>query len=182
MRINKKAVILKDGRCALLRCAEVSDAKALNECFDKTKTQTKYISMSPDDTTSLAEQEERIQRYLDSEREVLLIAEIDGQIAGSCTFGNRRPLQRTAHRASIGIALEESYTNAGLGSEMMLYAIETCKNMGFERLELGYIMGNERAYKVYRRLGFKETGRIPMCFKYEDWTYADEVLMSMSLV
>ena len=182
MKVEDKIITLKDGRNAVLRSAQITDAMPLNICFDKTKEQTKFISMSPEDKTSLEEQEERIERYLNSDTEVLLIAIVDGEVAGSCTFGNRKSTKRTKHRASLGIALEDSYINAGLGTEMIKYAIETCKTMGFERLELGYIEGNDRARKVYTRLGFVETGRIPQCMKYNDGTYADEILMSMSLL
>ncbi len=182
MKIEEKIITLKDGRSAVLRSGQVTDALQLNTCFDKIKTQTKFIAVSPEDKTSLEEQEERIERYLNSDTEVLLIAIVDGEVAGSCTFGNRKSTKRTKHRASLGIALEDSYTNAGLGTEMIRYAIEICKKMGFERFELGYIEGNNRARKVYTRLGFVETGRIPQCMKYNDGTYADEILMSMNLL
>ena len=182
MKVEEKIITLKDGRNAILRSGQVSDALQLNESFDKTKSQTKFISMSPDDKTSIEEQEERINRYINAESEVLLVAIVDGQIAGSCTFGVRHKTKRTKHRASLGIALEDSFTNIGLGTAMIEYAISICKDMGFERLELGVIEGNDRAYNVYTKVGFKATGRIYQCFKYDDGTYADEILMSMSLL
>ena len=183
MKFEEKIVVLKNGKNAILRAGQITDAKMLTESFEKIKTQTRFISLGAEDKgMTIEEQEERISRYLDSKTEWLIVAVVDGRIVGSCTFGTSSTKNRTRHRASLGIALEEEYTNNGLGTELLKCAINTCTDYGFERLELGCIVGNDRALKVYTRLGFKETGRIPYCFKYSDGTYGDERLMSMSLI
>ena len=43
------------------------------------------------------------------------------------------------------------------------------------------IEGNERAKHMYETFGFAEVGRIPKANKYDDGTYADDILMYKDL-
>ena len=48
-------------------------------------------------------------------------------------------------------------------------------------LELEVIDGNDRALRLYERLGFVQTGRTPRAFRYDDGSYRDEIQMVLRL-
>lgn len=52
---------------------------------------------------------------------------------------------------------------------------------GVERLNLGVVVGNAVARRLYTALGFEVYGRQPEALKFDDGTYRDEELMSLRL-
>ncbi|MBO4501295.1 MAG: GNAT family N-acetyltransferase, partial [Clostridia bacterium] len=103
------------------------------------------------------------------------------EYAGNCSFDGRTVSRRVKHRAEIGIALFQKYTGFGLGRLMLTELLKTIKEQGFEQAELTVVSGNDRAYRLYESLGFKECGRIPRANKYADGTYSDEIFMILPL-
>ena len=49
------------------------------------------------------------------------------------------------------------------------------------QLELAYAQGNDRARRLYDRLGFVETGRGPDAIRLRDGTLLDEIFMVKKL-
>ena len=107
----------------------------------------------------------------------MLLAFVDGEYAGNCSFESKAGSRRTKHRAGIGIALFQKYTGFGLGKLMLNRLLTEIKNLGFEQAELTVVGNNEKAKHLYKNLGFKECGIIPNANKYDDGTYADDILM-----
>lgn len=64
---------------------------------------------------------------------------------------------------------------------MLSILLQKIKEQGFEQAELTVVGGNDRAYHLYERIGFRECGRIPKANKYDDGTYSDDILMVMPL-
>ena len=54
------------------------------------------------------------------------------------------------------LAVNEEYRNQGIGSEMIRYACQTSKNIGFSYLILNVDHDNTRAGSLYKKLGFSE--------------------------
>ncbi len=82
-----------------------------------------------------------------------------------------------SHRAYMGISIQEKYCGCGLGSRMVQIAVEQAKKNGFEQLELGVFSDNERAIRLYTKMGFQKCGVQPHAFKLKDGVYCDELLM-----
>jgi len=57
---------------------------------------------------------------------------------------------------SIGICVRNGYQGRGLGREFMNYLITEAKKMEKKGLRLNVYKDNERAYSLYKKLGFKE--------------------------
>jgi len=67
----------------------------------------------------------------------------------------------------IGIVIgEEDYRGKGVGREVMNMLEKECINEGLNRIELGVFEFNERAIKLYEKLGYKKIGEI------DNFTYA----------
>ncbi len=112
---------------------------------------------------------------------MLILAFVDGEYAGNCSFDGRTGSRREKHRAEIGIALLQKFTGFGLGKLMLERLIQRIKELGFEQAELNVVDGNKRAIRLYKSLGFRECGRIPNANKYDDGTYSDDIMMVLPL-
>lgn len=52
------------------------------------------------------------------------------------------------------IYLTEQYRNQGIGSQVLIFAADFCKNQGVRAFHLEVARDNERAQRVYEKLGF----------------------------
>ena len=112
----------------------------------------------------------------------LMVNAFDGDRAvGNCSISRNRNHIKLKHRCDLAIALVQEYTGCGLGTILMEKAIAKAREMGFEQIELGVYEDNERGLALYRKMGFKETGKFLRAFKLKDGTYFDEINMVLFL-
>ena len=70
-----------------MRSAEKNDAKSLLEYLKITAAETPYLIREPEEITlSIEQEEEFIQRIEDSEKELMLVATVDGKHVGNCSL------------------------------------------------------------------------------------------------
>lgn len=182
MRFNPVMKKDKLGRTIMLRTAEPRDAESLLAYMRTTTAETPYLIREPDEVTMTLEQEEAfLQSKLDKDRELLLIAEIDGRHIGSCSLMEVLPYRRFDHRCSIAIALYQEFCGAGIGEIMLRALLEAAKQAGYEQAELEVVSDNRRAMALYEKLGFEKHGRLPHNMKYADGSYADAEWMVKKL-
>ncbi len=178
MIISPRNAVLKDGRICLLRSPLVSDAQELIEYVKTTSGETDFLVKYPDEVTITPEQErEYIEKLNAAPRQAMILAEVDGQLAGNCTFHPIGGRTRNRHRCSIGIALYEKFWGLGIGSAMFDLLLEEAARCGFEQAELEVRARNERAIALYKKKGFTETGRIPHAAKHRDGSYDDDLIL-----
>ena len=115
--VYKKA---KNGQTVELRNAEVTDAEALIRYLKVTSGETPYLIREPEEIAVTPEQERQfLQSKTESERELLLIALIDGKHIGNCALMQIAPYRRYAHRCAVAIALYQAYCGIGIGRMML---------------------------------------------------------------
>jgi len=69
------------------------------------------------------------------------------------------PRGRTGRKVGyIGLGLRADYRDRGIGTRMMLHAIEHAPGYGFTELRLECRASNKRALHVYEKLGFHRIG------------------------
>lgn len=178
MIFENKTITLKDGRTCILRPVEVKDAEAMIEYLRIASSETPFLLRNEDEVTYTVEAEEQLlENKRNNPREIMMVAEVEGMIAGNCGIVSHGNLRRIYHRCGFAIALKEAYWNLGIGSAMMDYAFALAKEMEYEQAELEVVDGNSRAKSLYERFGFKETGKNLRALKYDDGSYRDEYRM-----
>jgi RimJ/RimL family protein N-acetyltransferase len=85
-----------------------------------------------------------------------------------------------AHVGTLGMGLLPAYRGRGLGTALMTAALEASRACGLERVELGVFADNERAQRLYARMGFVVEGVQAKRAKI-DGRYRDEILMARQL-
>ena len=175
-------VQLKDGRFAIIRNAESEDAEELIDYLKVTTAETPFLLRNPEEINFTPDQEiEFINSRKDSENSLLLIAKIDGKLAGNASYMPLGTFQRGSHRCSAGIALYQSYCGLGLGKIMLNIILQEAAKAGYEQAELEVVTSNDNAVALYKALGFDIYGERKHSMKYKDGSYADEYLMMKML-
>ncbi len=128
----------------------------------------------PDEINLTTKQEQEfIEARIKSERELMLIATIDGKYVGNCALMSVGRYKRCSHRCEIAIALYKDYCGCGIGKLLMETVLSMAKSLGYEQAELEVISDNKGAIILYEKLGFQKYGHFPHNMKYADGTYAD---------
>lgn len=175
-------IYTKDGRKVILRSANVSDAAALIHYLKVTATETRFLIREPEEIKiSMEQQESFLKSKQEAEREMMLIAEVDGEHVGNCSVSSLGSYQRYSHRCAVAIALYQEYWGLGIGRQMLETVLEAAKNMGYEQAELEVVTTNETACRLYESMGFEIYGTQRHSMKYKDGTYADAYLMMKAL-
>lgn len=170
------------GREIILRNAETSDAEALINYLRVTSAETRFLIREPEEVTFTQEQEIRfIESMRSAQRELMLVATLDGKLVGNCSLMGIAPYKRYAHRCQVAIALYQEYCGLGIGAIMMQTILEKAKQLGYEQAELEVVSDNVAAIALYKKLGFEKSGTFPNNMKYVDGTYADADFMIKKL-
>ena len=167
-----------DGKKIVLRSARLDEAQMLIDYLKTVTNETRFLMCESDEIAYTTKDEEQfIKKHNESKDSLVLLAFVDGEYAGNCSFESKAGSRRARHRAGIGIALFQKFTGFGLGKLMLKKLLEEIKRLEFEQAELTVVGGNKRAYHLYESLGFKECGRIPNANKYDAGTYAEDIIM-----
>jgi len=105
-----------------------------------------------------------------------LVATVDGKLAGFIIFRTASRMESHAHVAELAIAVHPDFQGAGIGRKLVEAACEQAKAQGKRKLSLRVMSSNEKAIAFYRKLGFREQGRLVEEF-YTGGRYVDDVLM-----
>ena len=173
---------LRDGRQALIRNPQEADIPEILDYLRVSAGETDFLLRYPEEYGRYTPEGEKalFERMNTADNEAMLICLVEGKIAGTCHIRWNKAL-KTGHRASIGIALLKEYWNQGVATEILTRLIEAAPGMGFSQIELSVVADNERAQALYRKLGFREIGRIPNALQYEDGSRRDEIWMVLLL-
>ena len=165
----------------LLRSPVEEDAEILIDGLRTVCGETPYLAKDSEEITMTVEQEkEFIGRIVRSEKDLMIVGFLDGEYVGNCSL-NGKSMNRFKHRSVLGIALYQKYTGQGIGRIMLERLLSVAKEKGYEQVELDVVATNERAIRLYKRLGFEICGTFPNQMKYKDGTYADAYLMVKKL-
>ena len=178
MVFKEKELNLKDGRKCVLRSVDSKDAAEMIEYLRLVSRESKFLTRYADEINIIVEEEEKfIENKRSAPRELMMAADVEGVFAGICSIITKGDMRRVWHRCDFSIALKQEFCDAGLGTEMVEYAMCLAKKLGYEQVELGVIEGNNRAKHLYEKIGFTQMGKVLNALKYDDGSYRDEFLM-----
>lgn len=178
MRFQPRTLTLKDGRTCILCPTYPEYAEQMIEYLKLTAEETPFLLRYPDEVNYTLEGEREIlQSLLENETGVMMMALVDGKVAGNCSINGKGNKRRVLHRCGLAIALKQEFWNLGIGTAMMEYLEELAIHIGYEQIELEVVEGNHTAKYLYEKCGFVETGKNVRALKYDDGTYRDEFIM-----
>ena len=179
-----KGKSMKDtlGRTIVFRNAIPEDAGDLIKYLKITSAETPYLIREPEEITiTKPEEEQFIQAKIDANRELMLVAFMDGKHIGNCSLMSIAPYKRYSHRCELAIALYKEYCGFGIGKAMLQIVLDFAKNVGYEQAELEVMVENKDAIHLYEKLGFEKYGTFPDNMKFADGSYMDAFWMMKKL-
>jgi RimJ/RimL family protein N-acetyltransferase len=118
-------------------------------------------------------------RDVGSGNSMIRVAEVGSHVMGWCDVRRARLGSPIDHRGVLGICIWKEFRSRGVGTALMREVLEKCRGK-FEIVELSVLASNPRAFKLYKRFGFKEIGVLPEAVK-RSGVYIDERLMYLKL-
>ena len=178
----RKTVTLKDGRTCVIRNGTEQDAEGVLSNFTLTHGETDFLTTYPDEISVTPEQErDFLRKKTESAVEAELVAEVEGEIAGTAGVDRIRSAEKTRHRVSFGISVAKAWWGLGIGRALTEACIECAKAAGYLQMELEAVADNRRAIALYRSAGFAEYGRNPRGFRTRAGKWQENVLMRLEL-
>jgi ribosomal protein S18 acetylase RimI-like enzyme len=90
---------------------------------------------------------------------------------------NSRPLY--AHGGVLGLGIVAEFRGLGLGGALISKLLLSAQAMGLKRVQLTVRSDNQRAIKLYERLGFQHEGEMRMAI-HIDGIYKNSLMMAIS--
>jgi RimJ/RimL family protein N-acetyltransferase len=174
---------LKDGRKALIRSPRDEDIPGMLEYLYVSAGETEFILRYPEECGKYTPEGEKeiLGRLLDAPDSAMLVAVVDGKVAGNSAINSIGTKRKICHRCSLAIALYKEYWNLGIGTAMIGYLTELAKQIGYRQIDLEVVAENTQAQALYRKCGFTESGRRINALRFDDGSFHDEILMYKSL-
>jgi ribosomal protein S18 acetylase RimI-like enzyme len=179
MSIKPRVFTAKDGRKVILRSVKWEDLDDLLEMINSLVEEGADITRTK--KVARAEEAEWLGRYLAriEKNEIINCAvEVGGKVIGNSEIGKRE--EPMSHIGGFGIAIKQGYRNIGIGAQIIQVLIEESKRTGLRILVLEVFDSNELAKRLYRKMGFKEAGRIQRGV-YKNGKYVDLIQMTLEL-
>jgi putative acetyltransferase len=114
-----------------------------------------------------------------TDRGMLYTFSSDGEPVGM--FKLQPMKHRNSHIVYLGgVAIDPDHIGRGLGKAMVSSAVELSKQLGFKRMELTVATSNDRAIRVYERVGFRFEGVLrDYSYLASEDRYIDEQVMGL---
>lgn len=164
----------------IIRQAEPNDARALIGLTKHVGKETNYLTFGPEGIDlTVAQEMDLIQTFAVSEKNLMLVVEVDDQIIGMgnlATFGS----QKQAHVAEIGLSLIQEYWGYGIGRLLMEDLLDFAREVDLKVITLEVVKDNQRAVKLYERFDFEIVGTLKQRLKH-NCTYYDSYIMELIL-
>jgi ribosomal protein S18 acetylase RimI-like enzyme len=94
------------------------------------------------------------------------VAVNNNEILGTFFIKNNQP-DLGAHIANAGYMVLPSSASKGIGYAMGAFSLEEAKKLGYTAMQFNIVMkSNERAVKLWKKLGFEIIGEIPDAFQH----------------
>ena len=178
----KETVKLKDGRECIIRNGVERDGAVAYNLFNLTHEQSDFLRTYPEENRFNEKQEGAFLREkTESEREIELVAEVDGEMVGLAGIECVGDVEKLRQRAEFGISVDKNYWGLGIGRAMTRACIKCAKDAGYAQLELDVVAENKAAVSLYKSEGFIEYGRNPKGFLSRITGWQELILMRLEI-
>ncbi|WP_211654956.1 GNAT family N-acetyltransferase [Planococcus alpniumensis] len=160
-----------------IRSAEIRDAAQLEKVRLQIDGETENMDRERGEAYLDAAAFERlIEEDAKSSRNLFLVADVDGQIAGfSRCEGNA--LNRTKHQVEFGVGVLQKFWGYRIGRKLLESSIHWADAQEIKKMNLKVLERNEKAIELYAKCGFKVEGTLKMDKRLADGNYYDTVVM-----
>jgi phosphinothricin acetyltransferase len=100
----------------------------------------------------------------------VLVAEIDGTVAGYATFADFRAFDGYRFTVEHSIYVDSTFRRRGIARALLPVLVETARAIGKHAMLGAIAADNEASIRLHAEAGFVETGRLPQVGrKFDRW-------------
>lgn len=137
----------------VVRPAVVADLEAINEIFNRYVLEAHYtFDVEP---WSMATRRERFSHYAEQGRYRLLVASMEGRVAGYACSSRLRPKAGYDTSVVTSVYLAAEATGKGAGSRLYSELFDSLKGEDVHRAYAGIALPNPASIALHERFGFK---------------------------
>ena len=142
--------------------------------------ETQFMMLAPGERTiTVEEQAQRIRNVLSRDNQVIFVVEHENQLIGFLgAYGEI--YRRSHHCVYIVIGILQNFTGQGIGKQLFETVEKWALDHKLHRLELTVMSHNERAIRLYQKMGYQTEG-IKQDSLWVNGEYVDEYYMSKIL-
>ncbi|ALX49623.1 acetyltransferase [Lentibacillus amyloliquefaciens] len=141
----------------IIRPIEVEDAEKILKLNKRIDASGFMLHEPGERKTTACQQKEAIEKITLEERSVFFVAEADGHLTGFiAAFGGK--LKRNKHSAYLALGVHDGFYGQGIATSLITKVFEWADDTDISRLELTVIKDNEKAIKLYQKMGFQIEG------------------------
>ncbi|HEX7018077.1 MAG TPA: GNAT family protein [Patescibacteria group bacterium] len=163
------------------RYPKPEDLDQMTEYINRLSQENTYIRFSGEEITKEEEASflEDVLKKIESHNDVMLLALAGENLIGIAgVHRNTVNKKRSYHAAELGISLAAEYRGRGIGERLAREVLAEAERSitGLRMIYLTVFAINKGAFELYKKLGFREVGRIPE-FILHNGEYVDEIVM-----
>ena len=159
----------------LIREAHIEDAPVLFAAEKETATSPGLLASRPEELR-LGDFAKKIAELSQNGR--YIVAEENGKVIGHA-FLDPMPLQALSHVFRLTIIVHPGFHSRGIGNALMKELMNWAKQApSLRKIELLVRASNERAIRLYAKLGFVEEGRFKDRVRLPDGSFGDDIAMA----
>lgn len=159
----------------LVRTARPDDAGAIAAIIVPTIREGATYALDPDMSVADA-----LAYWMGPDKETF-VAEDDGRIVGTYYM---RPNQAGGgrHVCNCGYMTSPAATGRGIAARMCEHSLRHARSRGYRAMQFNFVVStNDRAIRLWQRMGFAIVGRLPAAFRHPTAGYVDALVMFQAL-
>jgi ribosomal protein S18 acetylase RimI-like enzyme len=137
----------------IIRPIEITDAEEFLELSKRIEESGFMLYEPGEKQTTVEQQRKMIEKVKAEEKSIFFVAESEGALAGFiAALGGT--VRRKSHSAYLVLGVDEKFRGQGVASQLFNQVFEWANEKNITRLELTVIKNNDRAFNLYRKMGF----------------------------
>ena len=120
-----------------------------------------YGQLIPEESPSLDDMRATLERILsDEEHGQIVIADLDGQVVGTCQLIVYDNLIRTPRKKAVidSVVVREGFRRRGIGTAMMAWSVDALRQRQCSKVAVSAAFFRTEAHGMYAKLGFEQAG------------------------
>lgn len=125
-------------------------------------------------------EEQALAYWFGADKEVF-VAEVEGAVLGTY-YLRANQAGGGAHVCNCGYMTAAAATGRGIARAMCDHSVERARARGFRAMQFNFVVSsNDRAVRLWQRLGFEMVGRLPGAFDHPAHGFVDALVLYRTL-
>ena len=159
----------------VIRKALSTDQEAIWQISKEVISTGDTYTFAPD-----ASREELLSFWFGKDKHTYVVVE-KNEVLGMCLIKPNQP-GLGSHIANAAYMVSDKAEGQGIGKALCLFSLDEAKQLGFQAMQFNIVIkSNDRAVKLWQKLGFQIIGEIPEAFNHKQLGLTNAYIMYRKL-